>query len=155
MNAGAAPPAGRGRSLQRKLAVATARSRGRLLELWQLAGPAYNMFSAAPAPELAYADAGHQFFGQVVTTIDSLVAQGRVSGNHSMTPTELTNRYVRTLEPPERLRSVFLDEVVAHFTATRAGAARTGGAQPRRWRKRCARRSPHGGSTCPAPRNLA
>ncbi|RDK10400.1 GGDEF domain-containing protein [Cupriavidus lacunae] len=104
--------------------VDATRSRGRLLELWQLAGPAYNMFGAAPALEQAYADAGHQFFGQGVAMIDSLVAQGRVSGNYSMTPTELTNRYVRTLEPLERLRRVFLDEVVAHFTATRAQALR-------------------------------
>jgi len=56
--------------------------------------------------------------------IDSMVAQGRVSGNYSMTPTELTNRYVRTLEPLERLRSVFLDEVFAHFAADRDHALR-------------------------------
>ncbi len=37
--------------------------------------------------------------------IDSLVAQGRVSGHYSMTPEELTNRYMRTLEPLERLLS--------------------------------------------------
>ncbi len=104
--------------------VDATRSRGRLLELWQLAGPAYNMFGAVPALEQAYADAGHQFFGQGLAMIDSLIAQGRVSGHYSMTPTELTNRYVRTLEPLERLRSVFLDEVVAHFTATRAQALR-------------------------------
>ncbi|WP_354674211.1 GGDEF domain-containing protein [Cupriavidus alkaliphilus] len=104
--------------------VDATRSRGRLLELWQLAGPAYNMFGAAPALEQAYADAGHQFFGRGVAMVDSLVAQGRNSGNYSMTPTELTNRYVPTLEPLERLRSVFLDEVVAHFTSTRERALR-------------------------------
>lgn len=104
--------------------VDATRSRGRLLELWQLAGPAYNMFGAAPALEQAYADAGHQFFGRGVAMVDSLVAQGRLSGNYSMTPTELTNRYVPTLEPLERLRSVFLDEVVAHFTSTRERALR-------------------------------
>lgn len=104
--------------------VDATRSRGRLLELWQLAGPAYNMFGAAPALEQAYADAGHQFFGRGVAMVDSLVAQGRVSGNYSMTPTELTNRYVPTLEPLERLRSVFLDEVVAHFATARERALR-------------------------------
>ncbi|MFJ4292569.1 GGDEF domain-containing protein [Cupriavidus sp. NPDC089707] len=104
--------------------VDATRSRGRLLELWQLAGPAYNMFGESPALEHAYADTNHQFFGQGMAMIDSLVAQGRVSGRYSMTPEELTNRYVRTLEPLERLRRVFLDEVVAHFTATRAQALR-------------------------------
>ncbi|SOY65182.1 GGDEF domain-containing protein [Cupriavidus taiwanensis] len=104
--------------------VDATRSRGRLLALWQLAGPAYDMFGAAPALEQAYADAGHQFFGRGVAMVDSLVAQGRISGNYSMTPTELTNRYVPTLEPLERLRSVFLDEVVAHFTSTRERALR-------------------------------
>ncbi|MNN03148.1 putative diguanylate cyclase YdaM [compost metagenome] len=104
--------------------VDATRSRGRLLELWQLAGPAYNMFGDSPALEHAYADTNHQFFGQGMAMIDSLVAQGRVSGHYSMTPEELTNRYVRTLEPLERLRRVFLDEVVAHFTATRAQALR-------------------------------
>ncbi|SPC15248.1 GGDEF domain-containing protein [Cupriavidus taiwanensis] len=102
--------------------VDATRSRGRLLELWQLAGPAYNLYGATPALEQAYADAGHQFFGRGMAMVDSLVAQGRISGNYSMTPTELTNRYVPTLEPLERLRSVFLDEVVAHFTSTRERA---------------------------------
>ncbi|SOY66908.1 GGDEF domain-containing protein [Cupriavidus taiwanensis] len=118
-----APVAARQPIPVRSLVDAT-RSRGRLLELWQLAGPAYNMFGAAPALEQAYADAGHQFFGRGVAMVDSLVAQGRISGNYSMTPTELTNRYVPTLEPLERLRSVFLDEVVAHFTSTRERALR-------------------------------
>ncbi|MBP0631531.1 GGDEF domain-containing protein [Cupriavidus sp. AcVe19-1a] len=104
--------------------VDATRSRGRLLELWQLAGPAYNMFGDSPALDHAYADTNHQFFGQGMAMIDSLVAQGRASGHYSMTPEELTNRYVRTLEPLERLRRVFLDEVVAHFAATRAQALR-------------------------------
>lgn len=104
--------------------VDATRSRGRLLELWQLAGPAYNMFGDSPALGHAYADTNHQFFGQGMAMIDSLVAQGRVSGHYSMTPEELTNRYVRTLEPLERLRRLFLDEVVAHFAAMRAQALR-------------------------------
>ncbi|KAF7962901.1 hypothetical protein AWV80_16535 [Cupriavidus sp. UYMU48A] len=33
----------------------TSRSRGRLLELWELAGPAYNMYGEAPRLEHAYA----------------------------------------------------------------------------------------------------
>ncbi|KAF7962900.1 hypothetical protein AWV80_16530 [Cupriavidus sp. UYMU48A] len=41
-----------------------------------------------------------------------------------MTPTEFTNRYVPTLEPLERLRSAFLDAVIAHFGANRQHALR-------------------------------
>lgn len=104
--------------------VDATRSRGRLLALWQLTGPAYNMYGGTPALEQAYADTSHQFFGEGLAMIDSLVAQGRISGRYSMTPTELTNRYVRTLQPLERLRSAFLDEAVAHFASTRAQALR-------------------------------
>ncbi|CAG9170745.1 hypothetical protein LMG23992_01788 [Cupriavidus laharis] len=107
----------------RSLADAS-RSRGRLVELWELAGPAYNMYGEAPRLEHAFADANHQFFGQGLSMVDSMVAQGRVSGHYSMTPTEFTNRYVPTLEPLERLRSAFLDEVIAHFEADRTRALR-------------------------------
>ncbi|WP_011300117.1 GGDEF domain-containing protein [Cupriavidus necator] len=41
-----------------------------------------------------------------------------------MSPTEFTNRYVPTLEPLERLRSEFLNEVIAHFEADRQHALR-------------------------------
>jgi diguanylate cyclase (GGDEF)-like protein len=107
----------------RSLADAS-RSRGRLLELWELAGPAYNMYGEAPGLEQAYADASHQFFGHGLSMVDSMVAQGRLSGHYSMTPTEFTNRYVPTLEPLERLRSAFLDEVIEHFEADRKHALR-------------------------------
>jgi diguanylate cyclase (GGDEF)-like protein len=102
----------------------TSRSRGRLLELWELAGPAYNMYGDTPQLEQAYADASHQFFGHGLSMVDSMVAQGRLSGHYSMTPTEFTNRYVPTLEPLERLRRAFLDEVIAHFEADRTSALR-------------------------------
>ncbi len=85
--------------------IDTSRSRGRLMELWELAGPAYNMYEEAPRLEHAYADASHQFFGHGLSILDSMVAQGRLSGHYSMTPAEFTNRYVPTLEPLERLRS--------------------------------------------------
>ncbi|CAG2131991.1 GGDEF domain-containing protein [Cupriavidus numazuensis] len=107
----------------RSLADAS-RSRGRLLELWALAGPAYNMYGEAPRLEHAYADASHQFFGHGLSMVDSMVAQGRLSGHYSMSPTEFTNRYVPTLEPLERLRSEFLNEVIAHFEADRQHALR-------------------------------
>ncbi|CAG9175325.1 GGDEF domain-containing protein [Cupriavidus pinatubonensis] len=107
----------------RSLADAS-RSRGRLLELWALAGPAYNMYGDAPRLEHAYADASHQFFGHGLSMVDSMVAQGRLSGHYSMSPTEFTNRYVPTLEPLERLRSEFLNEVIAHFKADRQHALR-------------------------------
>jgi diguanylate cyclase (GGDEF)-like protein len=107
----------------RSLADAS-RSRGRLLELWALAGPAYNMYGEAPRLEHAYADASHQFFGHGLSMVDSMVAQGRLSGHYSMSPTEFTNRYVPTLEPLERLRSEFLNAVIAHFEADRQHALR-------------------------------
>jgi len=100
------------------------RSRGKRLELWQLTEPAYRMFGKTPRLEQAYADAGHQVFGQGLAMIDSMVAQERPSGHDSMTPAEFTNRYVSTLEPLERLRSAFLEEVIGHFEADRTHALR-------------------------------
>ncbi|SDD71260.1 diguanylate cyclase (GGDEF) domain-containing protein [Cupriavidus sp. YR651] len=100
------------------------RTRGRLLELWQLTGAAYSLYGDAPALREAYADADRRFFGQGLQMVDSLVAQGRVGGHYSMTPTELTNRYVPTLEPLERLRKTFLDDVIRHFDASRDSALR-------------------------------
>lgn len=100
------------------------RTRGRLLELWQIMGASYSLYGDKPALRQAHADADRLFFGQGLPMVDSLVNQGRISGQYSMTPTELTNRFVPTLEPLERLRRSFLDAVIAHFEADRDRALR-------------------------------
>lgn len=102
--------------------VAATRSRGRLMELWQLTGPVYQLYGDSPPLRQAYADAERLFFGTGLPLVDTMIEQGRHTGRYSMTPAELTTRYVRTLQPLERLRSAFLDEVVAHYSTHRAAA---------------------------------
>ncbi len=104
--------------------IAATRSRGRLMTLWQLAGPAYSLYGSPPELERAYEDARQQFVDAGLGMIDAVIEQGRTSGRYTMTPAELTTRYVRTLEPLERLRSAFLDEVVTHYSAKRRAALR-------------------------------
>ncbi|QCI67625.1 GGDEF domain-containing protein [Phreatobacter stygius] len=100
------------------------RTRGRLLELWQLVGRQTN---SAADPRLA--DVRHtaeqQFFGQGLTMLDDLVQEGRRSGDYSMTPAELTARFVPTLRPLEQLRRGFLDQTIEQVSADRDRALRT------------------------------
>ncbi|MDH8489661.1 hypothetical protein QIG87_27070, partial [Klebsiella pneumoniae] len=52
------------------------------------------------------------FFGEGLGILDGLIAEGRKSGNYSMTADEFTVRFVNTLKPLERLRGDFLDVTI-------------------------------------------
>ncbi|MGL4290648.1 MAG: GGDEF domain-containing protein, partial [Phreatobacter sp.] len=97
---------------------------GRLLELWQLIGRQDNL--AGRDAQLAEVRrlAEHQFFGDGLAILNILVREGRISGNYSMTPTELTARFVPTLQPLERLRRGFIDVTIEGVTADRDRALR-------------------------------
>lgn len=95
------------------------RTRGRILELWNLAGDLVVASRSDPRLMLPMRDAERLFFGEGLGLIDRLIAEGRVSGNYTMTADEFTVRFVATLKPLEQLRGAFLDVAIERLTETR------------------------------------
>ena len=63
------------------------------------------------------------FFGSGLDLVKTLIEQGKISGDYSISAVDLTHSYVPTLQPLARLRTVFLDDVVKryrtqHYTAS-------------------------------------
>lgn len=102
--------------------AAANRTRGRLLELWHLAGVQDPLGRRHPRFAAALREADIQFFGEGMAMVDALILEGRKSGRYSMTAEELTNRYVPTLEPLERSRKIFLDLTVQNLAEARGFA---------------------------------
>ena len=55
------------------------------------------------------------FFGSGLELVKILIEQGKISGDYSVSAVDLTRDYVPTLQPLERLRTVFLDDVVKRY----------------------------------------
>ena len=108
--------------LQLKHLVDSNRTRGRILELWRLTGDQDVISRGNPLLSAGWRDVERMFFGEGLNLVDGLVAEGRVSGNYSMTADEFTVHFVETLKPLERLRGGFLDVTIEHFTVLRNGA---------------------------------
>jgi diguanylate cyclase (GGDEF)-like protein len=102
--------------------AAANQTRGRLIELWNLAGVQGALGLRHPRFAEALRDVEREFFGDGVAMVDALIAEGRKSGDYSMTAEELTNRFVPTLEPLERARKVFLDLTVDDLNEVRSKA---------------------------------
>lgn len=98
------------------------RTRGRILELWNLIGDRNAASRGDPRLAQPLHDAERVFFGEGLGILDRLILEGRKSGKYSMTSDEFTVRYVETLKPLERLRGVFLDVAIERLTETRNGA---------------------------------
>ncbi len=111
--------------LQLKHLVDSNRTRGRILELWRLAGNQKVIGIHDPRLASDLGDIELMFFGEGLGILDGLVAEGRKSGNYSMTADEFTVRFVNTLKPLERLRGDFLDVTIERLTALRNGALAT------------------------------
>lgn len=111
--------------LQLKHLVDSNRTRGRIQELWQLAGNQKVIGSRDPRLASDLGDAELMFFGEGLGILDGLIAEGRKSGNYSLTADEFTVRFVRTLKPLERLRGDFLDVTIERLTELRNGALAT------------------------------
>lgn len=110
------------RPLQLKNLVDSNRTRGRILELWRLIGDQESIGRGDPRLAADRLDVERLFLGRGLRILDGLVAEGRVSGNYSMTADEFTVRFVETLKPLERLRGEFLDVAIERCTALRKGA---------------------------------
>ncbi len=98
------------------------RTRGRILELWRLAGDRQASGHDDPRLVADLRDAEQMFFGEGLGILDGLIAEGRKSGNYTMTADEFTVRFVKTLKPLERLRGDFLDVTIERLTARRNAA---------------------------------
>lgn len=108
--------------LQLKHLVDSNRTRGRILGLWRLTGDEDVIGRDNPRLAAEWRDVQRMFFGQGLSLVDGLVAEGRLSGKYSMTADEFTVRFVETLKPLERLRGGFLDVTLERFTVLRNGA---------------------------------
>lgn len=98
------------------------RTRGRILQLWNLTGERQIVSHNDVRLLTDLRDVEEQFFGEGLVLFDSLVAEGRLSGNYSMSADEFTVRFVKTLKPLERLRGDFIDVTIERFTERRNGA---------------------------------
>lgn len=97
-------------------------TRGRILQIWQTAERQLSLQADAPALAGALREANSHYFGAGLDLIARLTAEGQ-SGRYSVTTEEMTEQYVPTLAPLERLRQGFLDDMVADAKATRDGSA--------------------------------
>ena len=100
-------------------------TRGRLIELWQLVGRQDHTIGGDQRLADLWHQAEQQFFGDGMTMLEELVRAGRDTGHYAMTPTELTARFVPTLQPLEDLRRTFLERAIAHAAADRERALHT------------------------------
>lgn len=101
--------------------IESRQSQGRLLQLWQLIegqSPLYDTQSLAEN-RAAIED---RFFGEGLSLVNDLIdAYGRGEG-YTLSATELTDRFVPTMQPIEAYRSAFLDAAVDNFVKARASA---------------------------------
>jgi diguanylate cyclase (GGDEF)-like protein len=63
------------------------------------------------------------FFGSGLELVKILIEQGKISGDYSVSAVDLTRDYVPTLQPLERLRTVFLDDVVKRYRSQHYAAS--------------------------------
>lgn len=97
-------------------------TRGRILQIWQTAERQLSLQADTPALAEALREANSRYFGAGLDLIAKLTAEG-LSGRYSVTTEEMTEQYVPTLAPLERLRQGFLDDMVTDARATRDSSA--------------------------------
>ncbi len=114
-----------GQPLQLKNLIDSNRTRGRILELWNLVGDQAAASRGDPRLAVPLRDAERMFFGEGLGIVDMLVVEGRKSGKYTMTADTFTVRYVETLKPLEQLRGAFLDAAIERLTETRNSALAT------------------------------
>ena len=98
------------------------RTRGRILELWDMIGDQAVATRGDPRLTGPMRDAERMFLGDGLGLIDRMTAEGRGSGQYTLTADQFTLRFVETLKPLERLRGAFLDVAIERLTETRNNA---------------------------------
>lgn len=112
-------------ALERKHLIDSSRTRGRLNELWRLIGGQDALFRSDARLAGKREEIERVFFGDGLGMVDALVAEGRTSGQYSMTAGQFTDRFVKTLQPLESLRSEFLNVKIDELMHTRDRALST------------------------------
>lgn len=95
---------------------------GRMHELWHLSRWRAGFYNSDQALVTAGQDVTSRYFGFGLPMINAVVERGRYSGDYGVTTAELTDRYVSTLQPIERLRAAFLDQTIERPKEMRAKA---------------------------------
>lgn len=111
-----------GQPLQLKNLIDSNRTRGRILQLWNLVGDQKAASRGDQRLALPLHDAERVFFSEGLGIVDMLITEGRKSGKYTMTADTFTVRYVETLKPLEQLRGAFLDVAIERLTETRNSA---------------------------------
>ncbi|GAA3078703.1 GGDEF domain-containing protein [Rhizobium viscosum] len=91
------------------------RTIGRLLELRKLMQGQKIVSDRDALSQQLMKDVDTIFFGSGLELVKILIEQGKISGDYSVSAVDLTRDYVPTLQPLERLRTVFLDDVVKRY----------------------------------------
>ncbi|MDR6666681.1 diguanylate cyclase [Rhizobium sp. 1399] len=91
------------------------RTIGRLLELRALMQGQTIVSDREALSAQLMKDVDTIFFGSGLELVKILIEQGKISGDYSVSAVDLTRDYVPTLQPLERLRTVFLDDVVKRY----------------------------------------
>lgn len=91
------------------------RTIGRLLELRKLMQGQKIASDHDALSQQLMKDVDTIFFGSGLELVKILIEQGKISGDYSVSAVDLTRDYVPTLKPLERLRMVFLDDVVKRY----------------------------------------
>ncbi|MGX1786281.1 GGDEF domain-containing protein [Bosea sp. NPDC055332] len=95
---------------------------GRILQIWQSLERQLALHADAPDLIAAVGEANRLYFGEGLNLIARLTAEGK-SGRYSVTTEAMTQQYVPSMAPLERLRQSFLDDTLAHAQTARATSA--------------------------------
>jgi diguanylate cyclase (GGDEF)-like protein len=97
-------------------------SNGRLHELWHLARWRAGFYNQDPELVAAGNEIGNRYFGFGLPMINAVIERGRYSGEFGISTADLTDRYVATMQPIERVRMAFLDQTIERPKEMRATA---------------------------------
>ncbi|WP_454850818.1 GGDEF domain-containing protein [Rhizobium binxianense] len=103
--------------------VESGRTMGKILELRLLLQGQRIGNSDDPLASRLMKEVDTVFYGTGLELVNTMIAEGRKSGSYSMSAVELTRRYVPTLQPLEKLRTLFLDEIVETYRLQREAAS--------------------------------
>ena len=99
-----------------------ARTRERIVEIWQLAGRQAGLFPDDDALAGLRIAVNSTYFVRGMQLVDIAVARGRLTGDFGITTGELTDRYVPTLRPIEDLKTGFLQAAFDRLDTQRSHA---------------------------------
>lgn len=93
---------------------------GRMHELWHLARWRAGFYNRDPGLVAAGKEINSRYFGFGLPMINTVIERGRYSGDFGVSTAELTDRYVATMQPIERMRMAFLDQTIERPQEMRA-----------------------------------